>query len=132
MSQAEINILTVFRRISEALDSLSAEELKRLSDSQYSVEIRAVRRRIREEPLDLPTDESIEETIKEITALPSRQDAQVFLDSRYPARKALEQVARRLDIPIVKQDKAEALRDKIIEATVGARIRSQAIQGTGV
>lgn len=131
MSQAEINILTVFRRLSNALDSLSADELKRLSDPQYSVEIRAIRRRSKDETTSISTDTNVEDVINEITALGSRQDAQAVLDSRYSTRKSLEPIARRLDIPIAKQDKVEVLRDKIIEATVGARIRSQAIQGTG-
>jgi hypothetical protein len=62
----------------------------------------------------------------------SRQEAQAFLDARYSSKKAMEMIARRLDLPIVRQDKVEDLRDKVVEATVGARIRSQAIQGTGV
>ncbi len=132
MSQAEVNILTVFRRISEALDSLSEEELKRLTDPLYTVEVRAVRRRTKEESALFPTDASVEEIITEITALATRQEAQFLLDAKCPARKTLEPIARKLDIPIVKQDKVEVLRDKIIEATVGARIRSQAIQGTRV
>ena len=131
MSQSEINILTVFRRLSNALDSLSADELKRLSDPQYSVEIRAIRRRSKEETNSISSDANVEDIIKKITALGSRQDAQVLLESQYSTRKSLELIARRLDIPIAKQDKVEVLRDKIIEATVGARIRSQAIQGTG-
>ncbi|MCZ2107802.1 MAG: hypothetical protein LC106_10540 [Burkholderiales bacterium] len=131
MSQEEINILTVFRRLSNALDSLSADELKRLSDPQYSVEIRAIRRRSKDETTSISTDTNVEDVIKEITALGSRQDAQALLDSRYSTRKSLEPIARGLEIPIAKQDKVEVLRDKIIEATVGARIRSQAIQGTG-
>lgn len=131
MSQEEINIITVFRRLSNALDSLSADELKRLSDPQYSVEIRAIRRRLKDETTSISTNTNVEDAINEITALGSRQDAQALLDSRYSTRKSLEPIARRLDIPIAKQDKVEVLRDKIIEATVGARIRSQAIQGTG-
>jgi hypothetical protein len=132
MSQAEASILTVFRRISEALHSLSEEELKKLSDPLYSVEVRAVRRRTKDESTLFPTATSVEEIIKEVTALATRQEAQAFLETRYPTRKALEPIARKLDLPIVKQDKVETLRDKIVEATVGARIRSQAIQGTGV
>lgn len=69
--------------------------------------------------------------IDKIMAFSTRQEAQRFLDEHYFTRKALEIIARHLDIPIVKQDKVEILRDKVIEATVGARIRSQAIQGSG-
>jgi hypothetical protein len=130
MSQAEINLLIVFRRLTEALDSLSEDELKKLSDPQYAVEIKTVRRRAKDEPNMLPPDTSAEEAIAQITSLPSRQDAQTLLDSKYPSKKALELIARKLDIPIIRQDKVEDLRDKIVEATVGARIRSQAIQGT--
>lgn len=132
MSQAERNLLIVFRRVTEALDLLSEEELKHLSDPQYSVEVKVIRRRTKEDRIALPTDTVVEDAIKEMTALSSRQDAQALLDARYPSKKALEVIARRLDIPIIKKDKVEELRDKIVEATVGARIRSQAIQGTGV
>lgn len=129
MSQAEINVLIVFRRLTEALDSLSEDELKKLSDPQYTVEVKAVRRRAKDERGLPPPDTSAEEAIAQLTSLPSRQDAQTVLDSKYPSKKALELIARKLDIPIIRQDKIEDLRDKIVEATVGARIRSQTIQG---
>lgn len=130
MSQAEINLLIVFRRLTEALDALSEDELKRLSDPQYAVEIKALRRRTRDEPSLPSPDKSAEDAIAQITSLPNRQDAQALLDLKFPSKKALEAIARQLDIPIIRQDKVEDLRDKIVEATVGARIRSQAIQGT--
>lgn len=130
MSQAEVNLLIVFRRLTEALDSLSEDELKKLSDPQFSVEIKAVRRRTKEDQGPLVPDNSAEEAIAQLAAQANRQDAQALLDARYPSKKALELIARKLDIPIIRQDKVEDLRDKIVEATVGARIRSQAIQGT--
>lgn len=131
MSNPEFTILTVFRRISEALDGLPTDELQRLSDPQYTLEIRAVRRRSKEESTNNVSSEEAKVVIETLTALSSRQEAQALLDSRFPTKKNLEAIARRLDIPIVRQDKVEELRDKIVEATVGARIRSQAIQGTG-
>jgi hypothetical protein len=131
MSQAEINIITIFRRISEAVESLSVDEIKRLSDPQYEVEVKAIRRRSKDElvtPVDLV---NVDEIIKELFSSATRQDAQTYLDSKYSSKKLLELIARRLDIPILRQDKVEFLRDKIIETTVGARLRSRAIQGTG-
>ena len=130
MSQAEINLLIVFRRLTEALDALSEDELKKLSDPQYSVEIKVTRQRTKDNSSLLPLDTSAEDAIAQITSLPTRQDAQALLDSKFPTKKALEKIARKLDIPIVRQDRIEDLRDKIVEATVGSRIRSQAIQGT--
>ncbi len=131
MSQAGTNIKTTFRRIAEAVDALSEDEIKRLSDPQYEVEIRAVRHRSKDE-LAVPQEPiNVDEIIMELTNSATRQAAQAYLDSKYSSKKLLELIARRLDIPIIRQDKVEFLRDKIIEATVGSRLRSQAIQGTG-
>ena len=131
MSQAEINIITIFRRIAEAVDALSEDEIKRLSDPQYEVELRAVRRRSKDELAKPQEPINVEEIIRELTNSATRQDAQAYLYSKYSSKKLLELIARQLDIPIIRQDKVEFLRDKVIEATVGARLRSQAIQGTG-
>ena len=130
MNQEKINTLIVFRRLAEALDALSEDELKKLSDPQYTVEIKATRRRTKDDASLVPPDTTAEDAIAQLASLPSRQDAQALLDSKFSSKKALEMIARKLDIPIIRQDKVEDLRDKIVEATVGARIRSQAIQGT--
>ena len=131
MSQAEINIITIFFFFFEAVDALSEDEIKRLSDPQYEVELRAVRRRSKDELAKPQEPINVEEIIRELTNSATRQDAQAYLDSKYSSKKLLELIARQLDIPIIRQDKVEFLRDKVIEATVGARLRSQAIQGTG-
>lgn len=130
MSQLKTNVLVVLRRLVEALDSLSEEELKKMSDPQYSIEFKAIRRRSKDESKLHFTDANAEEAITQLSMFSSRQDAQVMLDDKYPSKKVLEVIARKLDIPITRQDKIEDLRDKIVEATVGAKIRSQAIQGT--
>ncbi len=131
MSDSEFAAITVFRRISEALDRMPKEELQRLSDPQYTLEIRTVRRRNKEETVSSMSSEEAEAVIERLIAFSSRLEAQDLLSARFPTKKNLEAIARKLDIPIIRQDKIEELRDKIVEATVGARIRSQAIQGTG-
>lgn len=132
MSKGGGSLSKILKRLSHALDSLSEEDLSKLADSNYLIEIKVVPRRTKDEPSLLPTDSSADEAIVQITLLPSRSEAQAFLEERFSSKKALESIARKLDIPINRQDKADDLRDKIVEATVGARLRSQAIQGTGV
>jgi hypothetical protein len=128
MSTCKHDMTKVFRRIVSALDQLSDDDVSKLIDDSYNIEFRLTRKRHKEENLSI-TETDIAKLVSEITALTSREEAQDFLDSKYGTRKALEPIARNLDIPIMKQDKIDVLRDKIIEATVGARIRSQAIQG---
>jgi hypothetical protein len=122
----------VFQKISEAIESLSEEDTRRLSDPQYVVELKIARYRAREGKFEVPNDYLAEEAITAITSLSNRQEAKSLLDDKFGSKKALEALARRLDIPINKKDKIEELRDKIVEATVGARMRSQAIQGTNL
>lgn len=130
MSNSKRELSNALRRLINALDNLSEDDFLKLFDESYGVEIRLTRKRSKEEnsPVALETD--LSDLISKLTNFSSRDEAQQFLDGHCSTRKALEPIARSLDIPILKQDKVEVLRDKIIEATTGARIRSQAIQGS--
>jgi hypothetical protein len=130
MSNPNICLQVVFRRISEALDCLTDEDLQRLGDPGYSIEIKAVRRRINAGSQSDITSIDTVATIQTLTNFENRQEAQSFLELHFPTKRSLEVIARSIDIPIVRQDKVETLRDKIVESTVGARIRSKAIQGS--
>ena len=129
MTSNQFDFARAFKRISEALEKLSDEEISRLSDNQFSIEIRIVRRRIKDEKNDLDHVDC-ENIINQLANITNREEAQLLLNLRCPSKKSLEIIARKLDLPIIKQGKIDDLRDRIVEATVGSRIRSQAIQGT--
>lgn len=129
MSQQVHFTASLLRRLAAALEGLSPDDLARLEDPATEIEVRIVRRRAKEVPTP-ETRVDLEEIIAKLEVLTSRADASSFLDSTVETRKGLEQVARHLDVAVQKQDKAETLRDKIIEATVGARLRSDAIKGS--
>ena len=129
MTNSKRQFSLAMSRILDAIEGLSEEEFTKLCDSVYSVEIRITRKRNKEEPVPSVSEEDLQSLIARITGMSNREEAQQFLDISFSTRKSIEPIARRLDIPIMKQDKIEILRDKIIEATVGARIRSEAIQG---
>lgn len=59
---------------------------------------------------------------------PSRREAEVLLLKEIPNRRLLESLARSLQLPVQRDDSVEKLRMKIIEHTVGSRLRSAAIQ----
>lgn len=58
----------------------------------------------------------------------SREIAEQYLDNQNFKRADFESICKELDIPFNKKDNVEKLRDKIIEGTIGFRLRSQAIQ----
>lgn len=116
------------QRLSTAILSLTHDDLAKFVDPSFDVEIKITRRRSRDEAAH-SVSEDLSSIVKKLTDFGSREEACDFLKSSYPTKKPLEQIARHLDIPIIKQDKIEALREKIIEGTTGARIRSEAIKG---
>ena len=128
MSTSSFLAASALRRLAAALERMTDEELARLNEPGTEIEIKILRRRAKDDVapelrLDLPG------IVEKLTASMSRTDAAKFLDEGFGTKKALEQIARHLDVAVLKQDKVEMLRDKIIEATVGARLRSEAIQG---
>jgi len=129
MSHSAFLAASAIRRVAKALERMTEDELSRLTDPNCEIEIRVIRRRSKEEaPAGAALD--LNEIVTKLTMLPSRGDASTFLESTFETKRTLDQIARHLDVPVLKQDKVETLRDKIIEATVGARLRSEAIKGT--
>lgn len=129
MSHSSFMAASALRRLAGALERMSEDELSRLNDPNCEIEIRVIRRRSKEEN----TPEALfnlNDIVAKLTAFPSRAEASQFMEATFETKKTLEQIARHLDVPVNKQDKVETLRDKIIEATVGARLRSEAIKGT--
>ena len=59
----------------------------------------------------------------------TREDGRRFLEASMLGKGQLEQLARLLDLPVSREDKADRLIDKIIEACIGSRLNSEAIQG---
>ena len=127
MKSVKKDTLSIFKRLIDALDRMSEIDLSKLYDESYDVEIRLIKRKSKEENLVFE-EVDLKSLVRIITDLPSREDAEVFLIENYSTRKLIEPIARYLDIPSSKQDKIEVLRNKIIETTVGARIRSQTIR----
>lgn len=128
MSNSSFLVASALRRLAAAIERLADEELARLNEPGTEIEIKVLRRRSKDESaqevrLDLP------DIVAKLTASASRGEASKFLDESFGSKRVLDQIARHLDVVVLRQDKAETIRDKIIEATVGARLRSEAIQG---
>ena len=59
----------------------------------------------------------------------SRTEAARILDA-WPTKRELESLARQLDLPVRSRDTIALLQEKIIEGTIGFRLRSKAVRGT--
>ena len=58
----------------------------------------------------------------------NREDGAALLAKTCKKKDDLKTLARHFDIPILSKDTVASLRDKIVEAAIGYRLRSKAIQ----
>ncbi|MGA5585628.1 hypothetical protein ACPCHW_05075 [Pseudomonas siliginis] len=129
MLKERYDLAFALRRYAEAIASLSDDDLLKLADETYSVEVKFLRRRGKSASDVEFSKENVKELAERLISIESRDQALAFLNSNFRTKKSLDSVARLLDVPVLKSDKIDGLAEKIVEATVGARKRSEAIQG---
>ncbi|MFF5445234.1 hypothetical protein [Streptomyces sp. NPDC012888] len=59
----------------------------------------------------------------------SREDGYDYLEGLHLNRVAFQQLARAMDLPLHRTDRIDRIKERIVEATIGYRLRSDAIQG---
>lgn len=128
MIKEKYDLAFALRRWADAMASLSDDDLQKLADESFSIEIKFSKRRSKNEYKTLEQVD-ISELAEKLISIQSRDLAFSFLNENFKTKKGLESLARALDVVVLKTDKAESLAEKIVESTVGARKRSEAIQG---
>lgn len=119
----------ILEMLSNAAAALPDEELEKVAQGTHSIEIKIVRNRTSSKNSGEAENFNSAEVVKKLEEFSDRIIASNHLREIAKNKKSLELLARHLDIALSKQDKAEDLLNKIIESTVGARLRSSAIRG---
>lgn len=121
---------TILRRLAELLERSSPQEVHALLKGVSRLTV-AERTGSKQRPgkrrvlaiADLP---ALAGQLRERT---TREEGLALLEEREMSKAELERLARVMDLPVTRDDNAEKLRDRIIEAAIGFRLRSQAIRG---
>ncbi|MFY9260925.1 MAG: hypothetical protein WAO71_10505 [Gallionella sp.] len=122
----------IFELLSKAAAELPDEDLEKVALGTHSIEFKIVRNRANSKISSETENFNLADIAKKLEAFSDRGVANNYLREVAKNKKSLELLARHLDISLSKQDKAEDLAIKIIESTVGARLRSSAIRGSEV
>jgi hypothetical protein len=132
----KVQILKVVARFITYLDKLPEEQLHHLESGEAEIRHEFVNKsksfKTSRKVVEKPTGFLAENVVSYLHSIENRQEAEDYLNRNCPNRVDLETLARKLDIPFVKKDNLEHLRNKIIEGTVGYKLRSQAIQTSGI
>ena len=122
-------ISLILELLSKAAAEILDEDLEKVALGTHSIELKIVRNRASTKASNETDYFNFADAAKKLEEFSDRVIASNHLREIATNKKSLELLARHLDIAISKQDKSEDLVTKIVESTVGARLRSSAIRG---
>ena len=69
------------------------------------------------------------EVVEKLYACKTREDGFRILEDYFKSAEETKKFAKSLDVMVIKKDKVAQIRNKIVEATIGSVLRSNAIRG---
>ena len=127
--QAMAVLIRQFAELVEGLEEVDIDEILRRQLKLKLVSEHTAKRGSRYEKRGGGESVTTAEMKEKLSVLVTREAAESYLDSVAPRKVDLITLARYLKIPIHNSDTVERLRDKIVDSTVGFRLRSHAIRG---
>ncbi|WP_417746720.1 hypothetical protein [Rosistilla oblonga] len=123
--------VAAMRLIAKELQALTDEEKASLLDGsarlRLSVEDRSPARSSNAKSPNLDALNSVKQRLE---VCETRDSATRLLEDEKLSKAGLQSLARMLDLPCQKSDTVDRLVEKIVEAVIGYKLRSKAIQGT--
>lgn len=110
------------------LNKLPQTVVKEIENGEKRIEINVISS---SKELDEPIQQNtvvVSESISLLNSMQSREEAYSYFSSSDLKKADLEAICKKMDLPFTKKENIKALQEKIIEGTVGYKLRSQAIQ----
>ena len=125
-------LASLLRAISDLVERSSPEQIDALIDGRSvlgiqrsgSKPVRSTSCRSRH-----VVNESTRDIATRLSTYNSRSEGREFLKMSFSQKADIEDFARHLDVPVRNSDSVDRLFDKIVESVIGARLRSEAVQG---
>ena len=110
------------------LNKLPQAMVKEIENGEKQIEINIISSS--KEPNEPMSENSIvvSEAITFLNSIQSREEASSYFSTNDLKKADLEAICKQLDLPFTKKESMKTLQEKIIEGTVGYKLRSQAIQ----
>ena len=110
------------------LNKLPQAMVKEIENGEKQIEINIISSS--KEPNEPMSENSIvvSEAITFLNSMQSREEASSYFSTNDLKKADLEAICKQLDLPFTKKENMKTLQEKIIEGTVGYKLRSQAIQ----
>jgi hypothetical protein len=131
MDSANI-IKIILEELAKQVSQLSAIDIQKIESGSHELLVKLVRKKSDQSGGEELSVAKKDEILSCLNKCNSREEGHAVISNALRNKSELEQFAKHLDVLILKQDKVDQIKDKIIEATVGAILRSNAIQGKNI
>lgn len=118
----------ILRRVSNFLRSLTQAQIDDLIEGRVKITLTANPRQAQSAKARSSSEEDAERIINELTSKSTRAEGIALLDSLGLTRASLRDIALAMKLPAPRTDTVSELKDRIVEATIGYRLRSDAIR----
>lgn len=131
---ARLALVAMLRRCADYLAALPAGELDALLSGELELRLSIVAKKGKPKKKATPSldTERLTELVARLRSMDNRANGEQLVREMAPTRSSLEALARHLDVAVRREDRFDDLVRRIIEATIGFRLSSAAIQGRGV
>lgn len=123
----------LLRQMASTLERASPADVDALlhGRAELAISSRENRRPVKSESAEdrRASSARLDDLASQLKMLTSRDEGRNLLDRAKLTKKELERLARLMDLPVLREDDAEKLRQRILEHSIGARLNSQAIRG---
>lgn len=123
-------IKLLFNELADSISFLSDSDIEKLVSGEYQIAIKVQRKKnlINSMAISDSKSSEYENILSDLNLIENREAGAKFLNERLKNKVNFEKFAKFIDVAVMKSDKIEKIRENIIETTIGARLRSEAIQ----
>ncbi len=126
------HIASLLRKLANIIEKSSQDEIDSLLKSNKELRILEVEKRSKtmvSRGLDVYPDVAFTSAANKLNSLETRELGMEFLRNEFQTKSLVEKFARFLDLPVLRTDTITTLHEKIVEAEIGSKLRSEAVQG---
>ncbi|OPL14552.1 MAG: hypothetical protein AVO38_11320 [delta proteobacterium ML8_D] len=125
-------IISFMKAVVLQLQATDDSQLESLLTGKAQLEFKITH--VAKEPADKRKDELPEgfekNAVEKLHGFSTRDEGERYLEQLCRTKEDLLRIARYLDLPAQKKEPIKQIKDKLIESTIGFRVRSAAVQGT--
>jgi hypothetical protein len=126
---ADISV-EVLKQVSSLLRRLTPEDIENLIAGRARLTCEAIPKKGAINKTAAPAIPNPEEVKAALSAFGSREEGLAYLDDLGLNREKLRLLASAFDLPVPRSDTVDKIKGRLVEATIGYRISSEAIRGS--